>query len=172
MHTIAKYGPEPDSIYFFSDYITDDGAFSVNGDPESRCREALETTVPFLMVSRIEPLLSTYERDARDIVPSIYSHVKVIGVTQTGIKTQISSSWTGLWDGAIDASMNTALGPFSDYWTGTNIDGTLYSENCSNWSDNTISAGATGLETSNTSSWINSVDSPCNNSFSLICVGY
>jgi hypothetical protein len=81
MYNTAKYGPEPDAIYLFTDNIQYYGNFSIAGGPFEACRDALQNTFYFLDISRIEPLLSTSKKDARDIVPSIYSHVEVIGVT-------------------------------------------------------------------------------------------
>ena len=176
MRTIAKYGPEPDRIYFFSDGIVDDGAFSVNGDPMSRCREVYETTYSFLEVPRIEPFLSIYEQDARDIVPEVYWHAPVVTVdSSTFAFAEVSTSWAGLWDSLIDSTMYPVTNTAGYYWTGTTPSGTLSDDNCQNWSDNTTGFYAADGNLSLTNSgWIDDTGTSqtCDVNLYLVCVGY
>ena len=176
IQTIAKYGPEPERIYFFSDGIGDDGSFSVNGDPMSRCREVYETTYSFLEVPRIEPFLSTYEKDARDIVPEVYWHAPVVTVdSSTFAFTEVSPSWAGLWDGLIDSTMYPVTNVAGYYWTGTTPSGTLSVDNCQNWSDNTTGFyAADGNLSLNNSGWIDDTGTSqtCDGNLYLVCVGY
>ena len=168
MQTIAKYGPEPDVIYLFSDGgSTYDGTFSGYDGPEEACYIQYETYFKDLDITRIEPLLSTHERNVRDIVPDIYSHVEVIGI-ETSLSVFLSSSWSGLWDGVLSGQLSS-IG-ITGYWTGSTTSGTLSTNNCNEWSD----AGASGTYGSGTSSptWMDNGFDSCNNPRLLVCVGY
>ena len=170
MYTIGKYGPEPDVIYFFTDAATTyDGSFPGYDGPRQACLEVFELYLSFLEITRIEPLLSTTDMAANDIVPDVYSHVKVMGVDTGQTTYLISNSWNGLWDGALDGPVSS-MGISGNYWTGSTISGTLSTANCNGWSD-TAGTGTQGDGTA-TNFWINSGTNSCAAGAGLICVGY
>ncbi|MFW5862248.1 MAG: hypothetical protein ACOCWZ_08345 [Spirochaetota bacterium] len=169
MQTIAKYGPEPDVIYLFSDTATTyDGAFTGYNGPEEACYIQYETYFTDLDITRIEPLLSTHERDVRDIIPDIYSHVEVIGIDETPLTVFLSSSWGDLWVTGPTGDL-TSIG-ISGYWTGSTASGTLSTNNCNGWSDTGVS-GTQGDGTPS-SSWIEGSSTGCGTLSLLLCVGY
>ncbi|MFW5771245.1 MAG: hypothetical protein ACOCX9_07390 [Spirochaetota bacterium] len=167
MQTIARYGPEPDAIYFFSDNAPYYGDFSGN-DPHTICNKMYTDYFSSLDVIRIEPFLSTTEKDVRDIVPDVYSHVEVIGVNLSLIQSLISNSWNGLWDGGIDGQIGVAI----SYWTGSTESGTLATGNCKNWTDQAAD-GFYGDGAVLSADWIkNTTAVSCSSNHSLVCVGY
>ena len=169
MQTIAKYGPEPDVIYLFSDTATTyDGAFTGYNGPEEACYIQYENYFTDLDITRIEPLLSTHERDVRDIVPDVYSHVEVIGINDSLATVFLSSSWNGLWDGLLSGQLSSIV--IDDYWTGSTASGNFSTNNCNGWSD-TAASGTWGNGTT-PPAWVNNGYVPCTNSKQLICVGY
>jgi len=174
MHTIAKYGPEPDIIYLFSDGTGYSGDFNGYDGPEEACKEVYELYFSSLEITMIAPLLSTTERDVRNIVPDVYSHVNVVAIDMALIPTTISNSWDGLWDGLIDTSLGSPVfgAMTTTYWTGSTASGTLATNNCDNWSD-TTQQGVIGGGSYPDNWWISYQDHACNdNTISLICVGY
>ncbi len=175
MYTIAKYGQKPELIYIFSDGLTDDGAFTTNGDPQQRCLDAIETTYSFLEITQVYPLLSTSSRDVKDVVPSIFHDVAVAAVDSTQATSQVSNSWPGLWDNTLDASLSS-LGGFtsSSYWTGSTQSGEYDTTNCQDWTSNDgmVYMGYTGDPTANDGTWVYSTPHPCDMNYTLLCVGY
>jgi len=170
MYTIGKYGPEPDVIYLFSDRAAIyDGVFNGYNGPEEACYIQYETYFTDLDITRIEPLLSTHERDVRDIVPDIYSHVEVIGINETSLTVSLSSSWNDLWVTGPTGDLST-IG-ISGYWTGSTASGILSTNNCNGWSDS--AASGTQGDGSVNPTWIEDISpAGCGTPSLLVCVGY
>ncbi|MFW5862246.1 MAG: hypothetical protein ACOCWZ_08335 [Spirochaetota bacterium] len=178
MYTIAKYGPEPEYIYLFSGEFFSmayPGNFYPSGDPEKECVETYLEYYSYLDVVRIKPLISTSDLDARDIVPDRFSHVQVMGVDSAGTPSLVSTSWAEIWTtGNIDFSLGDTMGIVTNYWTGSNINGYFDSANsCNNWSSKLGTDYAVRGDPGMTStSWINSSPAGCNQTYTLVCVGY
>jgi len=177
MYTIAKYGPEPEYIYLFSGELfgmSYPGNFYPSGDPEKECVETFLEYYSYLDVVRIKPLISTSDLDARDIVPDRFSHVQVMGVDSAGIPSMVSPTWSDMWTGNIDFSLSSTMGIGTRYWTGSTTDGTLETAyNCNNWSSKLGTDTAVYGDPALTStSWINGPPTGCDQTYTLVCVGY
>ena len=64
--------------------------------------------------------------------------------------TTIADNFTDLLDGSIDVSISAAGVTAANYWSGSQSNGTLAANNCSDWST-TAGSGQFGLSTSTTS---------------------
>jgi hypothetical protein len=107
---------------------------------------------------------------ARDLVPGTTSG-RVLGAS-TG--SQISVDWTGLWDGAIDTTLQAA-GITSDYWwSGTQPNGTRDSWTCASWTTNSmVDSGAEGDDEQTDSNWIrDGTAALCIQNNVILCIAY
>lgn len=178
MYTIAKYGPEPEYIYLFSGELfgmSYPGNFYPSGDPEKECVETYLEYYSYLDVVRIKPLISTSDLDARDIVPDRFSHVQVMGVNSAGTPSLVSPSWADIWTtGQISNSLNITMGIGTFYWTGSSVNGYYDSANsCNNWSSKLGTDFAVkGDPGATNNSWISSPPTGCDQTYTLVCVGY
>jgi hypothetical protein len=103
------------------------------------------------------------------IVPSNCNSVPVTGSSGT-----ISSTWTGLWDGSIDQSLDAAgvMPSPSEWWTGSNSNGTTAST-CLSWTSGVSGVGTVGVTNASNSSWVSVYLQNCNRTdVALLCVAW
>ncbi len=108
----------------------------------------------------------SYTGDALLNAPSNHSVPTGLPILADG-GGQIDVSWAALFDGSINQSLDAAgVGSVgTNYWTGTDVDGSSMIDNCSEWTDNAGgSNGTAGTETATDGNWINTEAPVCNGS--------
>ena len=124
--------------------------------------------------TNVRPFISTAVTNVKDIIPSDNVSLPVYG--PTGI--QVSSTWTGLWDGSIDNSLEEAHvlgGSIYQNWFSASTSSGNYdtTNNCENWT-----SPSSGHRMSNGdllltgSGWIANSAITCNADRSIICVAW
>ena len=122
----------------------------------------------------VRPFISTAYKNVKDIIPSDNVSLPVYG--PTGI--QVSSTWTGLWDGNIDKSFKEAgilQGTTMTTWFSTSFSNGNYAvqNNCNNWSSaSSNDSMKIGDATTTGGGWIEDSNIQCNASRSIICVAW
>ena len=121
--------------------------------------------------SNVRPFISTKYKNIKDIIPSDKVSLPVYG--PTGIL--VSSTWTEMWDGSIDTSLEGSgvLEGSYYWWTGSTSSGILDSTqhgNCSGWS--TSGQGKRGNPRVTGSQWIALDSGQCSISYDSICVAW
>ncbi|HBS04593.1 MAG TPA: hypothetical protein DEA96_06500 [Leptospiraceae bacterium] len=108
----------------------------------------------------------SYSGDALLNAPSNHSVPTGLPIFADG-GDQIDTSWAALFDGSINQSLDAAgVGSVgTNYWTGTDVDGSTTINNCSEWMDSAVgSNGTAGTETATDGNWINTESPVCNGS--------
>jgi len=121
--------------------------------------------------SNVRPFISTPYKNIKDIIPSDKASLPVYG--PTGIL--VSSTWTEMWDGSIDSSLEGSgvLEGSYYWWTGSTSSGILDSSNygnCSGWS--LTGQGKRGNPRATGSQWIALDSGQCGNPYDSICVAW
>ncbi|MBC8443044.1 MAG: hypothetical protein ISR93_09260 [SAR324 cluster bacterium] len=121
--------------------------------------------------SNVRPFISTKYKNIKDIIPSDKVSLPVYG--PTGIL--VSSTWTGMWDGYIDASLEGSgvLEGSWYWWTGSNTSGVLDTTtngNCNSWSSQGY--GKRGDPRKTDANWIATDSGNCGNPYDSICVAW
>ncbi|MBN2077526.1 MAG: DUF1554 domain-containing protein [Spirochaetes bacterium] len=124
------------------------------------------TTVrAFISVSPVDTIAA--------LVPLAYHGLPVYDQSGANI---VSSSWSALWDGTIDMTLNAAgvLPAGLEWWNGSNTDGTSNVANCQGWtSDLAAFAGMRGNSNFPDAFWINWGTATCDLNINyLLCVAY
>ena len=123
--------------------------------------------------SAIHALLSV---DANDTVANMPTtvHVPANEAIQSPNGTSIATNWADLLDGNLQHSFGVAglfdVNTSTDWWSGSNSDGTPSSDRCSDWTyDSAITTfkGEIGVSSAFNSTWSTAGASACNNTFSI-----
>ena len=124
--------------------------------------------------TNVRPFISTAVTNVKDIIPSDNVSLPVYG--PTGI--QVSSTWTGLWDGNIDNSLEEAGvlgGEVYTPWLSASTSSGNYdtTNNCNHWNNgSTAYSMSVGNYLLTGSGWIAETTITCNDSRSIICVAW
>ncbi|HOT43662.1 MAG TPA: hypothetical protein PLM53_04345 [Spirochaetota bacterium] len=169
MFNLAMYGVPPKTAIYLYQIGTSSGDAGGESDSNSDC---YTMGLPYLTLagaSTVKAFRSfSITEEIRLLVPVQYWQYPVIGISPSMTLTTISSSWAGLWDGAIDNPINTALGmTLTNYWwSGSNADGST-SYSCSEWNErvSTEQGQAGGAA-------ISEATATCDNSYYLVCLAY
>ena len=122
----------------------------------------------------VRPFISTAYSNIKDIIPSDNVSLPVYG--PTGI--QVSSTWTGLWDGSIDNSLEEAGvlgGSIYQNWLSASTSSGNYdtTNNCLNW---TVMDQTKNMQTGDflltSGGWIANNPIHCKNERRIICVAW
>jgi hypothetical protein len=121
--------------------------------------------------SNVRPFISTIYKNIKDIIPSDKVSLPVYG--PTGIL--VSSTWTGMWDGSIDTSLEGGgvLEGSWYWWTGSTYGGVHDTSNtgsCTSWSASGY--GKRGDPRKTDSKWIALDEGNCGNPYDSICVAW
>ncbi len=155
-------------------YIYDAGMVTGNlggrAGADALCQAAAPPPFPITTV-RAFISVSTTDRIS-SLVPSAYQGLPVYDYSGVNL---ISTSWTALWDGTIDMTLSAAgvLPGGLEWWTGSNIDGSLNAENCQGWTtDLAPDTGMRGNSNFPDAFWINWPASTCDFNNYILCVAY
>ena len=122
--------------------------------------------------SNVRPFISTPYKNIKDIIPSDKASLPVYG--PTGIL--VSLTWTGMWDGSIDSSLEGSgvLEGSYYWWTGSTYSGVLDTStygSCNGWKSS--GRGKRGDPRKTDSKWIDlDNDGNCGTSYDSICVAW
>jgi len=83
----------------------------------------------------------------------------------------VADDWADLTDGTIQASMAAATGLGTDYWTGSNDDGTATGVNCSSWTSK-ANSGTIGRGNVTSATWLNVSNVTCSGSNYVLGICY
>lgn len=169
MYDIAKYGLAPrGAIYLYPITTLSTGDAGNDDEANMNCYTAGIPYLSVLSVSTIKAFRSfSLIEEIRFIVPVKYWQYPVFGISSTGF-TRISSTWAGLWDGAPDNPINTAVGiAGGSWWSGSNADGSIAINTCNEWGDSSIAtSGQVGGAN------ISEGTATCDTAEYLLCVAY
>lgn len=169
MYNLAMYGVPPKTAIYLYQIGTSSGDAGSENDANSNC---YTMGLQYLSLSGASTAKSfrsnSIAEEIRFLVPTQYWQYPVIAVSPSLALTTISNSWAGMWDGALDNPINTALGmTVTNYWwSGSNANGSA-SYTCSEWHESeTTRQGQAG------GAGISEITSTCDNSYYLVCLAY
>ncbi|GIX42629.1 MAG: hypothetical protein KatS3mg129_2362 [Leptospiraceae bacterium] len=182
-----------DKIIMFKTSSTYDGDLDTNNDGNARpeidaiCAtefNTIKSTYPgnYEYMQHIRAFISINSTDQIANFPSLYgvpTNVPILGPDPSNPYRLIANDWNDLWtedSGGIyiKNSLNDAIGLSFSWWSGSYADGTLNSDNCQNWSNNSNSYnGAIGEPSSTNAYWINySTSNSCDSLSNLLCIAW
>jgi hypothetical protein len=166
----------PKKIFLYGTSSTYDGNLGGRSGADAIC--AADANKPS-SVKTSHALISVSNSDAVDDMPVNYTfpgNVKIVG--PDGV-TVVANSWPDLLDGSIETSLTDAgvlpIGKKgSAWWSGSDANGELSSNNCTGWTVNSVVNGEFGWAyTLNTDpSWIDNSNTTCGASLNFVCLGY
>lgn len=123
----------------------------------------------------IRALVSFSGTDEIADMPSLYSVPTTVMVEST-VSGVVASNWADLLDGTIDDTLNgteVVADTSSKYWTGSDENGVLDTDNCSGW---TTASGAvdgnSGISDDSTAPWLSHSVVSCDTIQKILCIGF
>jgi len=174
-------------IFIFPAVLAIDGDLKTAGGgadgregADNLCKAEALSGEPFNFLSgkTIKAFISVSGTDQiKDLVPADLQELPVYGIKSNGAQTLLKSSWTGLWNSGIEATMNSATGIDRNWWSGSNADGTYIDDNnsCSQWTTGSSThppLGHGGVHNQTNFYWIDSFNATCGYDAYLLCVAY
>lgn len=170
MYNLAMYGFAPKSAIYLYQIGTSSGDAKSDNDANTNCHTNGLPYLSLVGATTVRAFRSfSITEEIRFRVPTRYWQYPVLGISPAMAITTISGSWAGLWDGALDNPINTALGMTgsANWWSGSNADGSASAYNCGGWHESDITQqGQTG------GAGISEAAATCDNSFYVVCIAY
>ena len=175
-----------DKIYLYATGATENG--NIQGDyptaREGADAVCIDTKPTGLDCSNIRAFISISDTDEIRDIPTNYDLKTSIPITNeegySATNTALADDWDDLLDGTVDNSLNdlgiivgNTKAPAEQWWSGSNLDGSLNSNHCSTWTDDlpAVPTGMTGFNSSTNSYWITYTPGlQCSDLINLLCV--
>jgi hypothetical protein len=170
MYNLAMYGLAPKAAIYLYQIGLSSGDAKNDNDANTNCYTMGLQYHSLIGASTVKAFRSfSLTEEIRFIVPVKYWQYPVLGISPALTITTISGTWAGLWDGALDNPINTALGMTGTtyWWSGSNADGSTSVNTCGEWHESaSTSSGQAG------GAGISESTATCDNTLYLICVAY
>jgi len=164
----------PDKLYLFSTNPGYDGNLGGRAGADAKCKTDVNKPDG---LNNVHALISVTENDCIANMPANYNFSDNIPIFSADGNFKIADDWADLTDGDIDVSLYDAgvlLGSKSNpWWSGSNSNGTLHSDNCSGWTDNSAdTSGYVGDPRQTNEYWCSIVSRDANYVIRLIGIAY
>jgi hypothetical protein len=139
------------------------------------CRNYRNANFPLLPVTHVRAFISVSSGDRISNMTGNYGVPADVAIQRRG-GSVIANNWKDLLDGSIQRKLNydTSSTPsIQRWWSGSNSDGSVSSETCNGFTDDTSSyKGEIGDPNASDSSWISGSTRPCADNRTLLCIGW
>lgn len=174
MHKLARYGEPPRmGLYVFA-ISSRTGALGGRSGADQLCRDEGVAVYRALDLKNVKAFISVSTvDDIRSLVTPDWWYYPVYGINPVNGPVLVAESWAGLWSGALVNDLQTSLGMTTNWWSGSNPDGTLSAGgNCSEWrvADSTLAQEGSPVGTA--PSWITATMQACSASNTVLCLAY
>lgn len=170
MYNLATIGLPPKGVIYIFNIGMSSGDLGSRNDANTTCYNMGIMYHSIIKASTVKAFRSYSGIDEiRFLVPTQYWLYPVFGISSTMKLTMISTSWAGLWDGALESNIDTAVGLVSPspWWSGSNDDGSASVNNCGSWQDsNSATMGQVG------STLFSDSTVTCDTSQYVLCLAY
>jgi len=158
------------NIMMYTDNVARNGNLGGRAGADAICKGMAGKPAGF---AQYRAFISVSDTDEIRDMPTLYGVPTTDPIVGTG--GTIANDWADLLDGNIALELETAIGATQHYWTGSNADGSLETNTCSNWTSGSDSIdGAVGDRRETSKSWLRESDlrSSCDSSLALVCIAY
>lgn len=164
---------DPTELYLFRESDTDrDGNLGGRSGADTLCRAS--SNIPS-SVTTVYAFLSTGASDTIAVMPTTYSFPSNIPIYGPDGSSKIADNWADLIDGTIDMNLETAgvLGTSTNWYSGSDTDGTLHTYYCNGWASNSgADGGRTGRSDVTDGTWISNGSGTCDFGNKILCIGH
>ncbi len=167
-------GPAPvTQIVLYAAGVTRDGNLGGRAGADAICA-ASGNRPAGAEYTNFRAFISVSAADEIRDMPGNYGVPTTVPIVGGDGTTQLAPNWAGLLDGNIDATLLAAGNGASDWFSGSNADGSLAATHCTGFTDNTGGAtGQAGLPNTTGSNWIDFAGGNCGTvGWEVMCIAY